>query len=46
MRRREIIILGGSALCGSAAWAQQSQRPKQIGVLTGLSEDNPGARLG
>jgi ABC-type uncharacterized transport system substrate-binding protein len=44
VRRREIVFLLGTALCGSAALGQQALNPKRIGVLTGLSEDNPAAQ--
>jgi ABC-type uncharacterized transport system substrate-binding protein len=41
MRRREIVMgLAGAVLSISAASAQQPQRPKTIGLLTGVAEDN------
>ena len=44
MRRREVVLFFGTALCGSPVWGQQTLNPKRIGVLTGLSEDNPAAQ--
>jgi putative tryptophan/tyrosine transport system substrate-binding protein len=43
MRRREFIpLLGGAAATWpNAAWAQQSNRMKRIGVLMGPAEDDP-----
>ena len=44
MIRRELVFLLGTTLCGSPAWGQQALNPKRVGVLTGLSEDNPAAQ--
>jgi putative ABC transport system substrate-binding protein len=45
MRRRDVIALvGGAAAWPLAVQAQQSQRARRIGVLVGLSEDDPGIK--
>jgi putative tryptophan/tyrosine transport system substrate-binding protein len=45
MRRREFIAgLGIAAVWPVVARAQQSQRMRRIGVLTGLAEDDPQSR--
>src|ERR1700674_300715 len=42
MRRREFIAgLGGAAAWPLAAWAQQPDRMRRIGVLTVINEDDP-----
>src|SRR5262249_57329198 len=42
MRRREFVAyIGGAAAWPLAARAQQPERMRRIGVLTGLAEDDP-----
>jgi putative tryptophan/tyrosine transport system substrate-binding protein len=43
-RREFITLLGGAAVWPGAAWAQQPDRMRRIGWLTGTTEDNPGTR--
>ena len=46
IRRREFItFLGGTAAWPLAARAQQGERMRRIGVLIGLDEDDPAAKL-
>jgi putative tryptophan/tyrosine transport system substrate-binding protein len=46
MRRREFIAgLGGAATWPLAAWAQQGDRIRRIGVLTGGDESDPFVKL-
>jgi putative ABC transport system substrate-binding protein len=46
MRRREFIAgFGGAAACPLAAQAQQGDRVRHIGVLMGLDENDPLAKL-
>ncbi len=45
MRRREIIVLiGGAAVWPFAGRAQQGERMRRIGVLTGTAADDPEAQ--
>src|SRR5262245_19010996 len=45
MRRREFItLLGGAAVWSPVARAQQGDRMRRIGVLTGDAEDDPGVQ--
>jgi putative ABC transport system substrate-binding protein len=45
MRRREFItFLGGLASLSQTARAQQSERKRQVGILTGLAADDPEAQ--
>src|SRR5271170_5100661 len=43
MRRREFIAgLGGAATWPLAAWAQQPERVRHVGVLMNVVQDDPG----
>jgi putative ABC transport system substrate-binding protein len=44
-RRGFITLLGGAAMLPLAAWAQQGNRVRRIGVLIGLDENDPTAKL-
>src|SRR6266404_3559117 len=42
MKRREFIVgLGGAAAWPLVAWAQQTDRIRRIGILTGQAADDP-----
>jgi putative tryptophan/tyrosine transport system substrate-binding protein len=46
MNPREFIsLLGGAAAWPLAAWAQQTERMRRIGVLMLYAEDDPEGRL-
>ena len=42
MIRREVItLIGGAAALPFAAWSQQAERMRRIGIVTGISVDDP-----
>ena len=46
MRRREFIAgLGGAAVFPAVGRAQESDRVRRVGVLTGFAESDPEAQL-
>ena len=44
-RRELIALLGGAATWPLAAWAQQGDRVRRIGVLTAGDENDPEGKL-
>jgi putative tryptophan/tyrosine transport system substrate-binding protein len=40
-RRELLAALGGAAACPLAAWAQQPERMRRIGVLMSVEENDP-----
>src|SRR5829696_2475124 len=45
MKRREVIAGLAAAACPLSAGGQETKRSRRIGVLVGLSQDDPGMKL-